>query len=69
MELHYAHAYTMASFLSALNDRDDGYGGRRESRIRLPLEVFRAVRDAVSDRFIVGVRFLGDDCIPGGNTR
>ena len=27
VELHYAHAYTMASFLSALNDRDDGYGG------------------------------------------
>jgi len=68
VELHYAHAYTMASFLSALNDRDDGYGGTRESRIRLPLEVFHAVRDAVSDRFTVGVRFLGDDCIPGGNT-
>jgi 2,4-dienoyl-CoA reductase-like NADH-dependent reductase (Old Yellow Enzyme family) len=68
VELHYAHAYTMASFLSALNDRDDGYGGTRERRIRLPLEVFRAVRDAVSDRLIVGVRFLGDDCIPGGNT-
>jgi 2,4-dienoyl-CoA reductase-like NADH-dependent reductase (Old Yellow Enzyme family) len=68
VELHYAHAYTMASFLSGLNDRDDGYGGTRERRIRLPLEVFRAVRDAVSDRFIVGVRFLGDDCIPGGNT-
>ena len=27
VELHYAHAYTMASFLSALNTRDDGYGG------------------------------------------
>ena len=40
VELHYAHAYTMASFLSALNTRDDGYGGSREHRVRLPLEVF-----------------------------
>jgi len=68
VELHYAHAYTMASFLSALNQRDDGYGGPRENRVRLPLEVYGAVRDAVSDRFVVGCRFLGDDCIPGGNT-
>ena len=30
VELHYAHAYTMASFLSRLNTRDDGYGGARE---------------------------------------
>jgi 2,4-dienoyl-CoA reductase-like NADH-dependent reductase (Old Yellow Enzyme family) len=29
VELHYAHAYTMASFLSATNTRDDGYGGSR----------------------------------------
>ncbi len=32
VELHYAHAYTMAGFLSALNHRDDGYGGSRENR-------------------------------------
>ena len=44
VELHYAHAYTMASFLSALNTRPDGYGGARENRVRLPLEVYRAVR-------------------------
>src|SRR5271155_5235373 len=34
VELHFAHAYTMASFLSALNTRDDGYGGPRELRVR-----------------------------------
>jgi dimethylglycine catabolism A len=68
VELHYAHAYTMASFLSALNTRDDGYGGARQHRVRLPLEVYHAVRAAVSDRFVVGARFLGDDCIAGGNT-
>jgi 2,4-dienoyl-CoA reductase-like NADH-dependent reductase (Old Yellow Enzyme family) len=68
VELHYAHAYTMASFLSALNTRDDGYGGNRGSRIRLPLEVFRAVRAAVSDRFVVGCRYLAEETIEGGST-
>jgi 2,4-dienoyl-CoA reductase-like NADH-dependent reductase (Old Yellow Enzyme family) len=68
VELHYAHAYTMASFLSALNHRDDGYGGSRANRVRLPLEVYQAVRAAVSDRFVVGCRFLGEECIPGGGT-
>lgn len=67
VELHYAHAYTMASFLSALNDRSDGYGGPRESRIRLPLEVYGAVREAVGKEFVVGCRMLTQDCIEGGN--
>ena len=68
VELHYAHAYTMASFLSARNTRDDGYGGTRENRVRLPLEVFRAARAAVSDRFVIGCRYLSDDCIDRGST-
>jgi 2,4-dienoyl-CoA reductase-like NADH-dependent reductase (Old Yellow Enzyme family) len=67
VELHYAHAYTMAGFLSALNNRDDGYGGSRENRARLPLEVYGAVRKRVGDDYIVGVRFLGDEVIAGGN--
>lgn len=67
VELHYAHAYTMAGFLSALNNRDDGYGGPRENRIRLPLEVFRAVRREVGSDYVVGVRFLSDEVIAGGN--
>ncbi|HKO35534.1 MAG TPA: NADH:flavin oxidoreductase [Pyrinomonadaceae bacterium] len=67
VELHYAHAYTMAGFLSALNDRTDGYGGERENRARLPLAVYRAVRERVGDDYVVGVRFLGDEVIAGGN--
>src|SRR5262245_32649298 len=67
VELHYAHAYTMAGFLSALNDRNDGYGGSRENRARLPLEVYRAVRERVGDDYLVGVRFLADEVIAGGN--
>ena len=68
VELHYAHAYTMASFLSALNTRDDGYGGSLENRVRLPLEVFERVRREVSRDFAVGCRFLSEDCVEGGST-
>jgi len=67
VELHYAHAYTMAGFLSALNNREDGYGGTRENRARLPLEVFAKVRESVGDDYVVGTRFLGDEVIAGGN--
>jgi 2,4-dienoyl-CoA reductase-like NADH-dependent reductase (Old Yellow Enzyme family) len=67
IELHYAHAYTMASFLSRLNTRDDGYGLTREGRVRLPLEVLRAARARVGDDYTVGVRFLGDDVVEGGS--
>jgi 2,4-dienoyl-CoA reductase-like NADH-dependent reductase (Old Yellow Enzyme family) len=67
VELHYAHAYTMASFLSARNTREDGYGGARENRVRLPLEVYREVRERVGHDYAVGVRFLGDEVIEGGN--
>ena len=68
VELHYAHAYTMASFLSARNTRDDRYGGGRENRVRLPLEVFAAVRNAVTPSFAVGCRYLSEDCIDSGST-
>jgi len=68
VELHYAHAYTMASFLSALNTRTDGYGGAPEQRIRLPLEVLAAVRDQVGAAFPVGCRMLAEDCIESGST-
>jgi len=67
VELHYAHAYTMASFLSRLNTRDDGYGGPREHRVRLPLEVLAAVRTRVGGDYAVGIRYLGDDVVEGGS--
>ena len=67
VELHYAHAYTMAGFLSAQNDRTDGYGGSRENRVRLPLEVYREVRNRVGNDYVVGVRFLADEVIAGGS--
>ena len=74
VELHFAHAYTMASFLSVTNRRTDSYGGSFENRMRLPLEVVRAVREESGADFILGCRFLGsedilaDDGRVGGNT-
>lgn len=67
VELHFAHAYTMASFLSARNTRQDGYGGAREHRVRLPLEVFRATRARVGGAYALGCRFLCDEVIEGGS--
>jgi hypothetical protein len=65
VELHFAHAYTMASFLSKRNTRADGYGTTIAGRARLPLEVIAEVRRRVGD-YAVGVRFLGDEAIDGG---
>jgi 2,4-dienoyl-CoA reductase-like NADH-dependent reductase (Old Yellow Enzyme family) len=67
IELHFAHAYTMASFLSRSNVRDDGYGGDLANRARLPLEVFSRVRSEVGRDFVAGCRFLADECIAGGS--
>lgn len=67
VELHYAHAYTMASFLSRRNTREDGYGGSAEDRVRLPLEVFSAVRQRVGPEYAVGCRFLSHEIIEGGS--
>jgi 2,4-dienoyl-CoA reductase-like NADH-dependent reductase (Old Yellow Enzyme family) len=74
VELHFAHAYTMASFLSVTNGRRDAYGGSFENRLRLPREVVRAVREETGPDFVVGCRFLGsedilgDDGVMRGNT-
>ena len=67
VELHFAHAYTMASFLSSSNRRDDGYGGDITHRVRLPLEVYARVRAEAGHDFVTGCRFLADECIPDGS--
>ena len=68
VELHFAHAYTLASFLSRRNRRDDGYGGSLEGRVRLPLEVISAVRREIGPGTALGCRFLGEEAIEGGST-
>ncbi len=66
VELHFAHAYTMSSFLSRRNTRSDGYGQSLDGRLRLPLEVFASVREAVGRDYTVGARMLCDEAIEGG---
>jgi 2,4-dienoyl-CoA reductase-like NADH-dependent reductase (Old Yellow Enzyme family) len=68
VELHMAHAYTLSSFLSRVNPRKDEYGGTLANRLRLPLRVVHHVRERVGADFMVGVRFLGEECIRNGYT-
>ena len=67
IELHAAHGYLLHQFLSPLaNARTDAYGGSLENRMRFPLEVFDAVRNAVPARVAVGLRLSATDWVPGG---
>ncbi|MEO8859568.1 MAG: bifunctional salicylyl-CoA 5-hydroxylase/oxidoreductase [Burkholderiaceae bacterium] len=73
LELHCAHGYLLASFLSPLtNHRDDEYGGAGsaglENRCRYPLEVFRAMRAVWPADKPMSVRISAHDWVPGGNT-
>lgn len=62
IELHCAHGYLLHQFLSPLaNKRKDEYGGSLENRMRFPLEVFTAVRDAWPDSKPLGVRLSATD--------
>jgi 2,4-dienoyl-CoA reductase-like NADH-dependent reductase (Old Yellow Enzyme family) len=67
IELHFAHGYLLHEFLSPLsNRRHDAYGGSFEHRIRFPLEVFDAVRDAWPADRPLGVRLSATDWVDGG---
>jgi 2,4-dienoyl-CoA reductase-like NADH-dependent reductase (Old Yellow Enzyme family) len=68
IELHMAHAYVLSSFLSRSNLRDDEYGGTLRNRMKLPLEVYQAVRSVVGETFPLGVRINGEDFCVQGNT-
>jgi 2,4-dienoyl-CoA reductase-like NADH-dependent reductase (Old Yellow Enzyme family) len=63
-----AHAYTLSSFLSLSNEREDEYGGALKNRMRLPIEVYEAVRQVVGDEFPLGVRINGEDFTIKGTT-
>jgi len=69
VELHAAHGYLLASFISPLtNTRDDEYGGNLDHRMRFPLEVFRATRAAWPDEKPMSVRISATDWVDGGLT-
>ncbi len=67
VELHMAHGYLLHSFLSPLsNHRDDDYGGPLENRVRFPLRVAQAVREAWPAEWPVFVRISATDWVEGG---
>lgn len=69
LELHAAHGYLLHQFLSPLsNQRTDAYGGSSEKRMRFPLEVTEAVREAWPAERPLGLRISGHDWVDGGQT-
>ena len=67
LELHFAHGYLLASFISPLtNKRTDRYGGSLENRMRFPLEVFDAVRKVWPAHKPMSVRISAVDWHPAG---
>lgn len=66
VELQVAHGFLLHGFLSPLaNHRDDAYGGSFEARLRFPLEVVEAVRDALGEVPLLA-RVSSSDWLPGG---
>ena len=69
VELHAAHGYLLHEFLSPIaNHRTDAYGGSRENRMRFPLRLVAAVRQAWPGVKPLGVRISGTDWLEGGFT-
>jgi anthraniloyl-CoA monooxygenase len=67
LEIHMAHGYLLASFISPLtNQRTDAYGGSLANRMRFPLEVFDACRDVWPAERPMSVRISAVDWLPGG---
>jgi anthraniloyl-CoA monooxygenase len=68
LELHCAHGYLLSSFISPIsNQRSDEYGGALQNRLRFPLEVFDAMREAWPAHKPMTVRISATDWYPGGN--
>jgi 2,4-dienoyl-CoA reductase-like NADH-dependent reductase (Old Yellow Enzyme family) len=69
VQLHGAHGYLLAQFLSPLrNQRKDEYGGSLENRARFSLEVYRAVRSAVGPEFPIMIKLNANDFLDGSTT-
>ena len=65
--LHAAHGFLLHQFMSpSLNRRTDEYGGSFENRLRFPLEIVRAVREAVGPKFPIEMRISGSEVFEGG---
>lgn len=67
IEVHMAHGYLLHEFLSPLaNHRTDEFGGSLENRMRLPLQIFQAVKEAAGKDIAVGARLSATDWVEGG---
>jgi len=67
IEIHGAHGYLIAQFLSPLSNlRTDAYGGSFEKRLRLPLNLIRKARKRLGNDFVIGYRISGDEHVSGG---
>ena len=67
VEVHAAHGYLLAQFLSPLtNRREDEWGGSLDNRARLLLEIVRTIRDRVGPDFVIGVKLNSADFQKGG---
>jgi len=67
VEIPIAWGYLLGSFISPrMNQRDDAYGGSLENRLRFPLRVLAAVREALGADRILGVRLVGDELVADG---
>ena len=69
VELHAAHGYLPQQFLSPYsNIRKDKYGGSLENRMRFSMELIDAMREAVGEDFVLGLRIIGDEFVRVGLT-
>ena len=67
VEVHMAHGYLLCQFLSPFsNQRGDEYGGSPEKRLKMPLEVLKAVRNTVGPDFPIVCRLSADEYVDGG---
>lgn len=69
VELHGSHGYFINQFISPfMNKRKDKFGGSLENRMRFPVELVRAMRQALGPDFPIGFRISADEFVPGGVT-
>lgn len=69
VELHATHGYLLEQFLSPFfNKREDEYGGPIDNRMRFLRDTIEQCRAAVDDDFVIGLRLVGDELLPGGLT-
>jgi 2,4-dienoyl-CoA reductase-like NADH-dependent reductase (Old Yellow Enzyme family) len=67
VQMHSAHGYLLSQFLSpAYNRRQDEYGGAIENRVRVHLEIYNAIRQAVGKAYPVLIKINSEDCIENG---